>query len=61
MTDQLKEEVRQAIEQKIAATDIFLVDIKASPSKIIVLIDKPAGITISECIALTRHLHAVFE
>ena len=25
------------------------------------LIDKPAGITISECIALTRHLHDVLE
>lgn len=61
MTDQLKKEVRQAIDQKIAGTDLFLVEVKASPSKIIVLIDKPAGITISECTALSRHLHEVLD
>jgi ribosome maturation factor RimP len=61
MADQLKETVAEAVEQKIAGTDIFLVEVKVSPAKVIVLIDKPAGITISECIELTRHLHEVLE
>ena len=61
MADQLKDKVAEAVEQKIAGTDIFLVEVKASPAKIIVLIDKPAGITISECTAMTRHLHEVLE
>src|SRR4051812_1900411 len=61
MTDQLKEKIAQAVEQKIAGTDIFLVEVKVSPSKIAVLIDKPQGITITECIEVTRFLHESLE
>jgi len=61
MTDQLKAEIVEAVGRKIAGTDIFLVEVKISPSKVVVLIDKPAGITITECIDLTRFLHETFE
>lgn len=44
-----------------AGTDHFLVDIKLSPGKLAILIDKPAGITIDECVELNRHLQVKLE
>ena len=51
-----KETIVKLIETRLAGTDMFLVEVKASSGKITVLIDKPAGITISECISLNRFL-----
>lgn len=41
--------------------DQFLVDVKMSPGKVAVSIDKPAGITIDECSALSRALYEQME
>ncbi len=57
----LKETVGQAVEKKLEGTDMFLVEVKVSPAKISVSIDKPAGITINECIEMSRHLHAELD
>jgi ribosome maturation factor RimP len=51
-----KEQIRALIEQHIAGTNQFLVDIKLSVSKLSVSIDKPEGITLDECSSLTRFL-----
>jgi len=45
----------------LSGTDCFLVDVKLSPSKLAVFIDKPQGVTLDECSALTRQLLHHFE
>jgi ribosome maturation factor RimP len=56
-----KEEIRTLVEAFIRGTDQFLVDIKLSPSKLAVFLDKPTGITLEECAALNRHLSTELE
>jgi ribosome maturation factor RimP len=51
-----KEKIRAMVEAYINETDQFVVDIKLSPSRLAVFIDKPSGITLEECAALNRHL-----
>ena len=48
--------IQSLIEEKLKGTDQFLVEIKLSPTRLAVSIDKPAGITLDECTALTRYL-----
>jgi ribosome maturation factor RimP len=57
----LKEQIRKLVEEKISGTDCFLVDVKVSPSKIMVYIDKPAGIKVEDCIELNRFLQQQLE
>lgn len=53
----LKENIIRLVEDKIAGTNLFLVDVSVSTSsKIMVLVDTDAGITVEECIALSRFL-----
>ncbi|MCX6292018.1 MAG: ribosome assembly cofactor RimP [Bacteroidetes bacterium] len=49
------------VEEKIAGTEIFLVDIKLSPSKIMVYIDRPEGIKIEDCVAVSKHVQDQLE
>jgi ribosome maturation factor RimP len=56
-----KTEIIKLIDSQLNGTDIFLVEAKISPGKISISIDKPAGITINECIALNRYLTAQLE
>lgn len=56
-----KEEIRSKIEGHLKGTDQFLVDLKISPSKLAVFIDKPAGITLDECASLNRYLLSELE
>jgi ribosome maturation factor RimP len=52
-----KELIENLVKQKIEGTDIYIVDISISSSnKIIVEIDKPDGIFINDCIAISRHI-----
>lgn len=51
-----KPEIKSLIEEKLTGTDQFLVDIKLSPNKLTVFIDKPEGIRIDECTSLSRYL-----
>jgi ribosome maturation factor RimP len=63
MGNQIRDRVSGEVVKWIAgaAGAVFLVEVKVSPGKIIVLIDKPQGITITECSALARHLQEVFS
>ena len=56
-----KENIKTLIEKFLAGSDQFLVELKVSAGKIAVSIDKPAGITIAECVALSRHLNTELE
>jgi len=52
----LKDQIKKLVEEKIAGTDCFLVDVKLSPSKVTVYIDKSDGIKIEDCSAVSRFL-----
>lgn len=56
-----KEQLTKLVETRLSGTEMFLVEVKLSPGKLVVLIDKPAGITISECIALNRFITEELE
>jgi ribosome maturation factor RimP len=56
-----KEEIRKQVEAFLHRTDQYIVDIRLSPAKLAVFVDKPDGITLDECAALSRHLTAVLE
>ncbi len=51
-----KEKIEAIINEWIKSSDCFLVEVKTPPGKIVVSIDKPAGITIQECSSLNRYL-----
>jgi len=57
----LKDDIKKWVEEKITGTDCFLVDVKISPSKIMVYIDKPTGIHIEDCVAVSRFLQEQLE
>lgn len=54
-------QIIKLVEEKIAGSEQFLVEVKMTPGKITVLIDKPTGITIEECIRLNRYLTQQLE
>jgi len=56
---ELKDQIRQAIEEKLAGTETFLVDVKASYSKIMVYVDHAAGLKLEECAEISRYLESL--
>ncbi len=51
------EVVRKLIEEKIADTQIFIVDIQvSSKNHIAIEVDSPAGVTIKECLMVSRQV-----
>ena len=57
----IKEEITKLVEEKIAGSDNFLVEVKVTPGKVLVTLDHPQGIMIEECVKVNRHLQAHFE
>ena len=57
----IKEEITILVEEKIAGSDNFLVEVKVTPGKVLVTLDHPQGIMIEECVKVNRHLQAHFE
>lgn len=54
--------VREFVENRIRESDIFLVDVSFKPGNIIhILVDKPEGISIDECVGLSRDFNAAFD
>jgi ribosome maturation factor RimP len=53
----IKEEIAQLVEEKIASTENYLVEVKVGAGKIAVIIDHPQGVKIEECVAINRYLH----
>lgn len=56
-----REQIRQALEERISGSELFLVDVKVSPGKVAVMVDKPSGITLEECSELNRFLQDLLE
>jgi ribosome maturation factor RimP len=57
----LKEQITAYIEEKLAETGSFIVEVKVAPTKIFVFIDNIKGIRLEECIQLNRYLQDKFE
>lgn len=57
----LRDQIIKLVEEKISGSDCFLVDVKVSPSKAMVYIDKAAGIKIEDCVEVNRFLMQVPE
>jgi ribosome maturation factor RimP len=52
-----KDKIRKLVEEQIEGTDIFIADVKvSSANKITVLVDTNKGITIDECVSVSRHI-----
>lgn len=52
-----KDHIRKLAERHIAASGIFLVDVRlSSTGRITVLIDRPEGVTIDDCAMLSRQI-----
>jgi ribosome maturation factor RimP len=49
-----KEDIRNLVKEYLKETECFLVDVKLSPGKLTVAIDKPEGVKLEECALLTR-------
>ena len=51
-----KERIENIVNEWIKSNDCFLVAVKTAPGRIIVLIDKPTGVTLAECTSLNRFI-----
>jgi ribosome maturation factor RimP len=56
-----KKRIEDIVNEWIGDSDLFLVEVKVSPGRVAVFVDKPAGITLEECAALNRHLNNLLE
>ncbi len=57
-----KELLTRTVEEAIANTDAFVVDVRVSPAnEICVEIDSPAGVDIDGCAEITRKIESVFD
>lgn len=51
------EKIKKLAEEKIAESSNFIVDISVRPgNNIVVLLDNDAGVSISDCVAMSRHI-----
>ena len=58
----IKSKIEKLLESKLASTDCFLVDIKASPQgRIQVFIDCDSGVTIDRCGEISRFLESYLD
>jgi ribosome maturation factor RimP len=52
-----KEQVAALVEEKIAGTDLFIVEINVKPgNKIEVFIDRDSGLALEDCLKVSRHV-----
>ena len=58
---EIQKQIEDIVNEWIKSTDCFLVDIKISPSKVAVFIDKPVGVSLEECVSLSRLLNNSLE
>lgn len=53
----VEQKIRELLEQRIAGTDIFVVDATIRPGNLILVeVDRPDGISIVECVEISRYL-----
>lgn len=60
-TMDLKSEIIRLVEEKIAGTGNFLVEVKVTPGKIVVIIDHPKGVKIEDCVDINRFLQQHYD
>lgn len=56
-----EKEITNLVSRIIEGTDAFIVEIKVSINRILISLDKPKGITIDECAAVSRKLYEKLE
>ncbi len=57
-----KETFEQVVREQLEGTDTFLVEVSVKPgNKVRVYVDKPEGVTIDECVALSRHITSAID
>lgn len=57
-----KQLLQQTVEEAIAGSDLFIVDINVAPdNNIVVKLDSASGIDIDNCVAITRKIESVFD
>jgi ribosome maturation factor RimP len=57
-----KDKVIQLVENKLASSDNYLVDVEVKPGNLIVVeIDNDEGISIDDCVALSRYLETQLD
>ena len=57
----LQEQIQKLVEQRIAGSDTYIVEVKVLPSKIIVTLDHPKNLPLDECVSVSRFLHQQLE
>lgn len=58
---ELKEKVEGIVNEWVRGGECFLVEVKTSPSKVVVFVDKPTGISLQECASLSRTISETLE
>lgn len=54
--------INELVEEKIAGTDLFIVEIKLQANRLQVFVDGDSGVSIDTCAGISRHLgHAIEE
>eukprot|EP01156_Anaeramoeba_ignava_P017650 Anaeramoba_ignava/a89747_140.p4 GENE.a89747_140~~a89747_140.p4 ORF type:complete len:155 (-),score=25.77 a89747_140:4419-4883(-) len=54
-----QKQIEELVTAKISETDIFVVEIKIkSGNSIVVFIDSPKGVSVDDCIAVSRHIES---
>jgi ribosome maturation factor RimP len=57
-----KQEIEKLVEENIKDTEMFLVSIDVSQSnKITVLVDSNKGVSVKDCVKLSRHIEANYD
>lgn len=57
-----KEEISSVINQKLSSSELFLIDVFIKPgNRILVLIDGDNGVSVSDCMNLSRYIASVFD
>jgi len=58
---ELKERVESIVNEWVKGGECFLVEVKVSPSRVAVAIDKPSGVSLQECASLSRTINEALE
>ncbi len=56
------DQIRTLVEEKIAGTDLFIVDIIVKPgNKIEIFIDRDSGLALEDCLSVSRHVEGSLD
>lgn len=58
---EIREKIESIVNEWINDGECFLVEVKVSPARVAVYIDKPTGISLKECAALSKTLTGALE